>query len=259
VQNTTLRIGSLGPGDWGTFYWTGYIGQIRISNTVRTITVPTSPYSSDGNTTFLGSYTNAGIIDSTAKNDLVTVGNAQISTAQSKFGGASMYFDGTGDYLQNRLTDLTNFGTGDFTMECWIYPTASGSLRAIVDTRGTDINAAYGWFLSASDKLDFLYKGSSPFRLTSSGSVSTNTWTHVAVCRASGTLRLFINGNIDGSATVTDSLNGAAGTRIGGGYADGSGNPGFYLTGYIDDLRITKGIARYTSNFTPQTSQWQDQ
>jgi hypothetical protein len=224
-----------------------------------TLTVPTAPLTAITNTQLLLNFTNAGIIDSTAKNDLQTVGNAQISTAQSKFGGASMYFDGTGDYLQNRLTDLTNFGTGDFTMECWIYPTASGSLRTIVDTRGTDINAAYGWFLSASDKLDFLYKGSSPFRLTSSGSVSTNTWTHVAVCRASGTLRLFINGNIDGSATVTDSLNGAAGTRIGGGYADGSGNPGFYLTGYIDDLRITKGYARYTANFTPQRSQWQDQ
>jgi hypothetical protein len=246
--------------------WPGYIADFRIivgSNVVdpnaTSITVPTAPLPTPAGTQLHCKFTNAGIIDSTAKNDLVTVGNAQISTAQSKFGGASMYFDGTGDYLQNRLTDLTNFGTGDFTMECWIYPTASGSLRAIVDTRGTDINAAYGWFLSASDKLDFLYKGSSPFRLTSSGSVSTNTWTHVAVCRASGTLRLFINGNIDGSATVTDSLNGAAGTRIGGGYADGSGNPGFYLTGYIDDLRITKGIARYTSNFTPQTSQWQDQ
>jgi hypothetical protein len=247
-------------------YCNGYVSGARVvagsyvyDATQSTLTVPTSPPTAVTNTGLLLNFTNAGIIDNSAKNDLVTVGNAQISTAQSKFGGASMYFDGTGDYLQNRLTDLTNFGTGDFTMECWIYPTASGSLRAIVDTRGTDINAAYGWFLSASDKLDFLYKGSSPFRLTSSGSVSTNTWTHVAVCRASGTLRLFINGNIDGSATVTDSLNGAAGTRIGGGYADGSGNPGFYLTGYIDDLRITKGIARYTSNFTPQTSQWQDQ
>jgi len=254
VNSGPLNIGS------------SYVGYISDSRTIKgsavytsNFTPPTAPLTAITNTSLLLNFTNAGIIDNTAKNDLQTVGNAQISTTQSKFGGSSMYFDGTGDYLQNRLTDLTNFGTGDFTMECWIYPTASGSLRAIVDTRGTDINAAYGWFLSASDKLDFLYKGSSPFRLTSSGSVSTNTWTHVAVCRASGTLRLFINGNIDGSATVTDSLNGAAGTRIGGGYADGSGNPGFYLTGYIDDLRITKGIARYTSNFTPQTSQWQDQ
>jgi hypothetical protein len=249
VNSGPLNIGS------------SYVGYISDSRTIKgsavytsNFTPPTAPLTAITNTQLLLNFTNAGILDNSAKNDLVTVGNAQISTAQSKFGGGSMYFDGTGDYLQNRLTDLTNFGTGDFTMECWIYPTASGSLRAIVDTRGTDINAAYGWFLSASDKLDFLYKGSSPFRLTSSGSVSTNTWTHVAVCRASGTLRLFINGNIDGSATVTDSLNGAAGTRIGGGYADGSGNPGFYLTGYIDDLRITKGIARYTGNFTPPTA-----
>jgi hypothetical protein len=268
TNSSTINL-ALGGGVWignngsASCFYKGGVSNLRVVKGAAVYTAaftpPTSPVTAITNTSLLLNFTNAAIIDNTAKNVLETVADAQISTTQSKFGGASLYFDGTGDYLQNRLTDLTNFGTGDFTMECWIYPTASGSLRAIVDTRGTDINAAYGWFLSASDKLDFLYKGSSPFRLTSSGSVSTNTWTHVAVCRASGTLRLFINGNIDGSATVTDSLNGAAGTRIGGGYADGSGNPGFYLTGYIDDLRITKGIARYTANFTPQTSQWQDQ
>jgi hypothetical protein len=87
--------------------------------------------------------------------------------------------------------------------------------------------------------------------------IPANTWTHVAVSRSGTTFRLFVNGVVDATATSSSSqtLNAADIFYVGrSGYDSGR-----IVTGYLDDVRITKGIARYTSNFTPQTSQWQDQ
>ncbi len=235
----------------------GYMSSLRVvtsdvygfSNS--TITVPTAPLTAITNTQLLLNYTNAGITDATAKNVLETVGNAQISTTQSKFGGSSMYFDGTGDYLipNAGTTDLYAFGSGDFTVEMWIYQTGSGTF-ALYDTRPNNTNGAYLNISSTSGQLE-VYVSSSSILLA--GTISLNTWTHIAVSRSGTNLRGFINGAQVGS-TVTNStvfLGSAQRPVIG---ASGFNVTQFNFNGYIDDLRVTRGHARYTSNFTAPTA-----
>ena len=135
AQNTTLSIGT----NWNNAYWNGYIASLRISNTVRTVTsVPTSPFASDANTSFLCNFTNAGIIDNTAKNDLETVGNAQIDTGTKKFGTGSLEFDGTGDYIWTKASNQDlNVGGGDFTIEGWFYLNSTPSTMGLFQMSNT--------------------------------------------------------------------------------------------------------------------------
>jgi hypothetical protein len=243
--NTTLAIGSANDGS--QFSFLGYISGFRmLKGTALTSFTLTSPPTAIANTSILTNFTNAGITDATAKNVLETVGNAQISTAQSKFGGSSMYFDGTGDFLL-QTANLVNyvFGTGDFTIEAWVYRLDSGVQRGIVDTRSASVTGVYFYILS-NNRLA-VFDSSSVF-ITSTNTVPSNTWVHVAVSRASGTTRLFINGAVE--ATASDSRNYNCSFLHVGRLQGSTGDDWF---GYIDDLRITKGVARYTANFTPPT------
>jgi len=231
------------------YYLNGYISNFRVVKGTAVYTTaftpPTSPVTAIANTSLLLNYTNAGIIDNAMMNNLETVGNAQISTAQSKFGGSSMAFDGTGDYLPFTNSLISNFGTGDFTFECWVYKTtSSGGDQVIIDARAA--NNATPWLVAITNaNLIYFYSGTA---YTTSSSISLNTWSHIAVSRSSGTLKIFIDGVSGFSGSVTTNLDKNAGGKIG---SDVSGNAVLY--GYIDDLRITKGYARYTANFTPPT------
>jgi hypothetical protein len=252
-----LRIGI---NDVGSSAYTGYMSNLRVVKgtavydpTQTSITVPTAPLTNISNTSLLLNFTNAAIIDNTAKNVLETVGNAQISTTQSKFGGASMAFDGTSDYLLAPSTPNFAFGTGDFTVEMWLYPTASFGSGG-VNIVGINSSGG-GLFVGGTNKIAWNLFGTGDLVAFSSFTSSyNNVWTHVAYTRSGTTGRLFINGTQQASGT--DSTNYTVTTNFAIGAAN-NGNQAY--TGYIDDLRITKGIARYTSNFTPQTSQWQDQ
>jgi hypothetical protein len=173
-------------------------------------------------------------------NNLETVGNAQISTTQSKWGGSSIAFDGTGDQLSSPTSVNNSLGTGDFTVECWVYANSFSSQPCIVDARPTGTAVPWAFYINTSGQ-PYFYNGSSAI---STVAVSTTTWTHIAASRSSGTLRIFVNGTQGYSASVTTNLT-AGGLQIGGAFS------GSYLDGYIDDFRITKGFARYTANFTP--------
>lgn len=229
-------------------------GTLPYASTSTTITVPTAPLTAIANTSLLCNFTNSGILDNTCFNDLITVGDAAVNTTTKKYGTGSMEFDGS-DYLQ--LTDRTNFdfGTGDFTIEGWVYLATSPTIApyTIIDARSSDVLNEYSIAISATSKLDFIYSAS---RVTSAASVSTTTWTHVAITRASGTIRLFIGGVLDANtASYSSGINTAAPVVIGGGRSGGtSAITGYYFNGFIDDLRITKGIARYTTTFTPPTA-----
>ena len=230
----------------------GYIASARVSNTVRTITVPTEPYTSDANTLVLFNFTNAGITDATAKNDLETVGNAQISTTQSKFGGSSMSFDGTGDYLIFPNSQNFALGSGDFTVEAWVYVAAS-KLQAIMDTRAVNSNTTGIALAIDASNFPYVYVNNATL-FTSSTAITLNTWTHLAMVRSSGTITLYINGTkpSTGSAANTTNLTDTAltvGSVID--YRDTTAT--LHFNGYIDDLRITKGFARYTANFNVPT------
>jgi hypothetical protein len=212
-----------------------------------TFTTPTAPLTAVSGTSLLLNYTNGGIIDNTMSNDLETVGGASISTTQSKFGGSSMYFDGSGDWLLAKASNVLSFETGDFTIEGWLYPTAvTGADRCLWDTRAVSTDSGMVLFIDTNGKLATYT--SSALRLTSGASLSANTWTHFALVRYSGTMAFYINGFQSGTLAYSTTIT-CPGTVFIGARQD-SAAP---YTGYIDDLRITKGIARYVQNFTPPT------
>ena len=234
---------------------TGYISDFRFvkGSAVYTaaFTPPTAPLTAISGTVFFLNSNGGGVVDSAMQNNLQTVGDAKISTTQSKFGGSSMYFDGTGDWLfmpPNRNNDL---GTGNFTIEMWIYPTAALNTFRMLMAKATNTDETY-ISLSAGGtggQLD-VYGGSIVFNLNNS--ISINTWAHLAIVRVGNTWTAYVNGTSLGSVTssLAFNLSGTYGTYIGR-YGQ---SPAYEWNGYIDDLRITKGIARYAANFTPITT-----
>jgi len=244
-------------GSIGT-YMTGYISGFRVLVGTADTTVPTAPPTAISNTQLLCNFTNAGIYDATAKNDLETVGNAQISTTQSKFGGSSMSFDGTGDFLSLAPTSPNLiFGTGDFTIEMWVYLNSPINVGYVINQDFNNAGGSFGNYLiyvNATNGATAFYSstnGSSWNNISnlSIGTMSASAWNHVAVTRASGTTRTFLNGALISS--IADTGNYAnTGRMLVGTYNASLAT----FNGYINDLRITKGIARYTSNFTPPTT-----
>jgi len=237
----------------------GYLSDVRTVKgtavydpTSTTLTVPTAPLTAITNTALLMNFTNGAIFDNAMMNDLETVGNAQISTSVKKYGTGSLAFDGTGDSLLSTGTQNAAFGTGDFTVEMWLYLNTTGpAYQGVVDTRpngGASANAFLIYIAGGGT----LYYFSNSTNILSYSPISTGAWIHVAVTRSNGSLRLFINGTISGSA-VSNTTN-LTETRI----IIGSSYDNFDFNGYIDDLRLTKGYARYTANFTAPTAAFLD-
>jgi hypothetical protein len=250
----------------GTSYLTtGYMSGIRIVKgtavydpTLTSLTVPTAPLTAITNTSLLLNFTNAGVYDATSKNDLETVGDAQISNAVTpKWGSTSIKFDGTGDYLTNSVINspLYQFGSGDFTVEMWIYPTTVSVVQYLIDFRdpASTTSAGIQWFINTSAKTG-CYVGTTGIITASTTSISANTWTHVALVKngtGSGNYKIYINGAADATTgTNTTSLTqGFLSIGTSGGQRNTASTDKF--NGYIQDLRITLGVARYTTNFTP--------
>jgi hypothetical protein len=197
------------------------------------------------NTSLLLNYTNAGILDNAEMNDLETVGNAQISTSVKKYGTGSIALDGTDDRLNMPSSPNLAFGTGDFTLECWAYFTSVANFPTITDSR-VNTSSTAGFNLGLSGAKVQLYTTSQ--LLIGTSTISTNTWYHIAVTRASGTLKIWLNGVQD--ATVSNSTNWSDQSFVVG----ATPVPNNYMTGNIDELRLTKGYCRYTSTFTPPTA-----
>lgn len=261
VSNSAIGIGATSTGSFKT---TSYISNVRVVNGTAlytsNFTPPTAPTTAVTNTSLLLNATNAGIYDATALNDMVTVGNAQVSTAQYKWSPSSMYFDGNADYLVNNgNTNSFAFGTGNFTIEFWMYPTnpALGFAQSIYDQRPTSTSGLYPTiYFDGSGNI--LYYTNSANRITGS-TISANAWYHIALTRSGTSTKLFINGTQSGS-TYTDSNNyiNSSGRPWIGQFSDSTAPTTTYaltcFNGYIEDLRVTKGIARYTANFTAPTA-----
>lgn len=175
-------------------------------------------------------------------------GNVQTTTSQSKFGDSSAYFDGSGDYLVTGSSSHLSMTTFDFTLEFWIRIATLGS-AVYVDGRvvGSEGTRIVIWSNGASNQFTFYVSGAN--RIVASTVNQANTWYHVAVCRANFLTKLFINGVQEGSPWIDTTCYTDSRFVIG---ADRAASNNF-LNGYIEDFRIVRGAALYTSTFTPPT------
>jgi len=259
-----LLIGFLASGLAGN-YFNGYIANTRIVKGTAVYTGAFTPptlaplttlgttsaasYSSttNVNTTFtsgtslLLNMTNAGIYDAAAQNNAITVGEAQTSISQYKWSPTSMKFDPATnpDYLTAIDNPQLQLGTGDFTIEGWVYLSAVSVAYGIL-SKGT---ATTGWSanVTALNKLQFSYTASN---LTGTTSLATGTWYYFAIVRsgsATGNLKLYLNGSLEATSggAVTDNFNQTSILYVG---ADRIGTSA--LNGYLQDIRITKGVGR---------------
>jgi hypothetical protein len=188
-------------------------------------------------------------------NDLETVGNAQVSTTQSKWGGGSMYFDGTDDKLTARTSSELAFGTGDFTIEFWLRVNTLRTTYVYDGAGDGGVSARPLIYFISNGTLYYSTNNGGIQIATSSGALQTNTWYHILVSRSGTSTRMFINGTQVGS-TATDSTNYLAPITLLGIGGDAALNSNL-LDGYISDLRVLKGVAILPTPL--QTSQWQDQ
>lgn len=187
-------------------------------------------------------------------------GSAQISTAQSKFGGASIAFDGSGDNLNASASTDFALGTSAFTVELWAYRLTGAPSNAtfLQLSNGTDTLSPIFGFASGSSLQIYISSTGSSWDIASGqslGTVQVNTWVHYALTRDGSTFRAFENGVVQSTWTSTASIYQAA-NAVCVGLAQNSAIE--FYKGYIDDLRITKGVARYTSNFTPSSAPFPD-
>jgi hypothetical protein len=193
--------------------------------------------------------------DSSANAFTVTPnGNAQISTAQSKFGGASALFDGSGDYLSIADHADFEFGSGDFTIDWWMRPSGLGGSQTIITKRaGLADSGSFHVFASGASVLFYASSsGSGSWEVASGvalGTIADNTWSHHEVVRSGNNFYCFKDGVQTGSTSSALTLVDEAHPVLIGGEAAGQ-----YYNGCIDELRISKGIARHTSAFSPPTA-----
>ena len=185
--------------------------------------------------------------------------DATTTTSQLKFGTASLDCSSGNAYvaIASATTGVMDFGTNDFTIEAWVYRTASAR-QFICDSRQSTGNAGSLQFVIDSDQLTWSAStGVESGRTTTT--VPLNQWVHVALCNRNNIARMYINGEIGDTSSLTINLV----DGVGGAYPPVIAASGFTrgnarLTGYLDDFRITKGVARYFVDFTPPTEPFPD-
>lgn len=211
------------------------------------------PTASWNGATFLahmdGAIGSSSFPDSIGSVSLVSTGT-QISDTQSKFGSRSAFFTSTSYILADGSAGFT-FGTGDFTIDFWIYPLVTTAMY-IYDGRNSSSQIVPLIRTNSSAMLEYFVNGS--VRISGTTAVTANSWHHVAISRVSGTTRMFLDGVQEG-VSWTDASNylGNASRPAIGTVGDAPGNSAGF-NGYMDELRVSKGIGQYVSNFTPATA-----
>jgi hypothetical protein len=194
----------------------------------------------------------SSFVDSSSNNLTVTANGVTQTTAQSKFGGKSGDFGGSETLTVPAGSDFA-YGTGDFTIEAWIYRTSAGSEAQIFAQ--TESGTNYVLFgVNSSDKVFFVGTdsgGGAAIEGPAGNLVDADEWHHVAVVRASGDVTVYCDG-VGGTATEnTTDFDDTTRVPTVGSYTHSSSAS---FVGYIDEFRVTKGVARYTANFTPPTT-----
>lgn len=246
--NNTFTVGQH---DNGTNDYTGYISSLRFIKgsaiySGATITLPSAPHTSTGSETkLLLNFTNAEIIDNTMRCNLETEDNVQIDTSVKKFGTGSIEFDGTDDRIVIPHHEYHQLGTGQFTVELFVYLTASDTQQGFF---GNDA----GWYFQ-------VYDGELEFALSTGAIIertfvhSLNQWYHLAATRdSSNNVRLFIDGTQQGAVeSSTHNLRHNSHKFHIGNIGPTTARP--FKGGFMDEIRIIKGVAKYISNFTAPT------
>ena len=210
---------------------------------------------------FDGSDTATSTSDESDNSHTITfAGTAQLDTAQNKFGTASLLLDGDSDYIQVADHDSFDFDAEIFTVECWIRFAALGNNTIFSHwANGTASSMSYYLtYFNGSGILRLGYNLSGNADTSYSWSPSTGTWYHIALERSGTTIKVYIDGTsvISVAASTTALRDSEDPFRVGVFNDASTGSPtlDWYFNGHIDDLRITKGLARYGTNFTPPTS-----
>ena len=244
--------------------FTGYISNLNVvrgtgkyTTNFTPSTTPLQPIAGTSLLTCKDSY----LVDDSANNFTITR-NGDVSVQKfGPFAGTTLpapnysaYFDGSGDYLSLANNVALQF-TADFTVEMWLYPTALSGVKGLFGQRAKESNYSpiILEFNGAILNYQVSTSGSSWAVNLSGPSLTVNTWTHIALVRNSTTVTLYVNGVSAGTGTASGALmTPVAPTYLG--MNSGSPSGAGYFTGYISNLRIVKGTAVYTANFTPSTS-----
>jgi len=228
---------NIGYSQDGTIYWNGWIDDFRIVK---------------GKALWTANFTAPTV--SPSPKDVTANGNAQIDTAQKVFGTGSALFDGTGDYLTSTSSTDWDVWLADGTVDFWVKIHDLDSIYAFC-TLHINAGEVYGFWEIKWDKSKLIFRqyDNSAYRITCSTAFTplVDTWHHIAVVRSGNTCYMFIDGvkndTDNGTFGTISALTGA--TLM---IAYNADNPLYKeLNGWIDELRISKGIARWTSNFTP--------
>jgi len=197
----------------------------------------------------------ASIACTMTKKAVTSNGNAAGSGGQSNFYTRSFYFNASGDKLTvpNSSGDF-DFGSGDFTIESYVYIDGEYQGDAIINLYNyTNNRRAWNYYFQGNDDgFEFLIStdGSSQIkRLDSDVPIQKNKWVHVAVTKASNVYRMFFDGIQVDSATVSETIYGTGTTSDSVGIGDYAHTNAEPFNGYLSDIRIYKGVAKYTSNF----------
>jgi hypothetical protein len=174
-------------------------------------------------------------------------GDAKLSTVQKKFGTASLLLDGTGDFISYSSQPDFGYGTGDFTIEFFWRPTALGTLQVLLDCRTASNDTAIYLEMNTAGNIRLFV--SNAYRITSSVACTAGTFNHIALFRVGGVTKLAVNGTIT-PTTYTDANNyPARPLRFGASWTGGSPS-----TGYVDELRVVKGVSKYNTSVTVPTA-----
>jgi hypothetical protein len=252
ISGSSLRVGEY---ELNTGHFSGFVSDIKIIKNsalyTTDFTPPNAPLSSSGAELHIKG-TDASIIDKSQGANIKLVGNTTGSTTQVKFADTkSIYFDGTGDEIQTPTSELFRYGTGDFTWEFWTNPSSQGTYDYII-TQGSSPAGTSGLGLYLQGGVFKVYHSGAAI-IIGTTSISNNTWYHVALAREGTTMRLFLDGTLEGSATNSADIQPGTSYGVVIGRWTEIGDSQYY-DGYLQDLRVTKGLARYTANFTPPTA-----
>lgn len=264
TNTTHITIGKNTNG-WTNSSFKGYLSDLRIIKGralyESNFSVPTAPLASTGTeTSLLLNFTNGNVIDGARNSNVVTAGNASISTAVTKFGSGSLAFDGTNDWLYVPGGSQFAYGTGNFTIEFWCNFTRvtvpGDTWNPRILSQGTNNSTRLQIYIedTASGSRGpigelVLYTNTTISKTNMA--VNDGNWHHIAFVRQEGTIRTFVDGNLKDARVDSTNFDDIAGYTIG---AYNNSASGEYL-GYLDDFRIIKGDALYTSNFTPPTQE----